>query len=111
MPSVWVALDAPVDRQRWTFRHGGRDYLVLAFGERWIVTDAWCPHQRTSLAAAELHSSTLVCPTHRYTFALADGHCLTNGRYRLGVYEVRTGPDGVEARLPTRWLAWLRRRR
>jgi nitrite reductase/ring-hydroxylating ferredoxin subunit len=110
-----VPLAAPRGRSRWTFRHGGRAYVVFALEGQLRVADAACPHRGGPLAKGILRDGSITCPWHWYCFDLQTGRCRTDASYALRLYPVIWRDGRALAVLPTavrprRWSRLLRLR-
>ena len=95
-----VALAEPRGRTRWTFRHGGRGYVVFAIDGQLRVTDAACPHNGGPLAKGIVRDGSIVCPWHWYRFDLQTGCCRTDASYALRLYPVVWRHGRAFAELP-----------
>ncbi len=103
----WVDLgpvEGPAEdpRSRWTVDHGGGSYAVFVLPAAVRVTDALCPHKQGRLVEGVMRGDLLVCPSHWYTFDLADGRCATTPDLTLGTYDVEVLDGHVHALLPDR---------
>jgi nitrite reductase/ring-hydroxylating ferredoxin subunit len=78
----------------------GRELLVLNVRRRFTVLENRCPHLGLPLDDARIVGRTLVCSSHGYKYALADGahipgwRCPSAGAGRLELLPTRVD-DGV----------------
>ena len=52
--------------------------LLFRIRERVFATEAQCPHQKTSLAMADIEDTSIVCQAHAWKFSLASGACVNH---------------------------------
>jgi nitrite reductase/ring-hydroxylating ferredoxin subunit len=88
VPVIRIPLGDPGGRERWTVAHEDRAYLVIDLGDRLVVTDALCPHNKNPLVEGVIRDGCLVCPGHWYTFDLATGACRTASETDLPLHPV-----------------------
>lgn len=77
----------------------GRAMFVYRSSDGWVVYDALCPHQGTSIPELALTDGRLRCPKHQWTFDVSSGECVEIGDQPLRRLESRV----VDGRLQARW--------
>ena len=87
-----------------TIEAGGRELVLIRWGQEVYALRNICPHMSTSFSKGSMiggHRSgtvgevtvdhddpVMVCPWHKYEFRLKDGRCLTDASLRVRSYPV-----------------------
>jgi len=77
----------------------------LAGRNEWYASENTCPHQRELVLSRGLlgdqnGTPKVACPTHKRTFSLKSGHCLSGEKLAIAVFAVKVEGDEVYVQLP-----------
>ena len=86
----------------------GRSQLAVFHSNetgQWYATQNMCPHKREFVLSRGIIGDQagvpkVACPTHKKTFSLETGTCLTGEDLQIHTFDVRLEGDRVEVRLP-----------
>jgi 3-phenylpropionate/trans-cinnamate dioxygenase ferredoxin subunit len=77
-------------------RVGGTDLCVAMHQEKLYAFASKCPHAGGRFAQGWVDPlGQVVCPLHRYKFALSSGHNTSGEGYHLKTYPIKETEDGV----------------
>ena len=75
---------------------GGKKLCVARFKETLYAFSASCPHAGGSLAGGYTDAlGNIVCPLHRYKFAMQSGRNTSGEGYYLKTYALEKRPEGI----------------
>jgi len=98
----WIpveGIDAGADGFPQPARIGAADVLVFRLDDGFRAVQRTCPHQHASFTDAQVIGGRMLrCARHGYTFRFSDGKGVNCPGYRLSIYEVVQGADGLRAR-------------
>ena len=77
----------------------GKGLFISREGDKYMVFDSHCTHQRTDIPLSELDDCTLTCPKHQWTFDVKTGACLKAGGSPLLQYPAKV----VGGRVLVQW--------
>lgn len=84
-----------LSRQQLEATLGERKIALFALDNRFVATDANCPHANGPLAEGEVDGCVLSCPWHGWTFDLTTGVSPDDPCMKLEIFEVRVEGDDV----------------
>ncbi len=67
----------------------GKTLALISNADGIHAVDQACPHEGGPLAEGSVEANAIVCPIHSYKFDCKTGHCLTDSRLKLRVYETK----------------------
>ena len=99
---VWhdvMTTSALADGQTTRIDSHGKGLFISREGDKYMVFDSHCTHQRTDIPLSELDDCTLTCPKHQWTFDVKTGACLKAGGSPLLQYPAKV----VGGRVLVQW--------
>jgi 3-phenylpropionate/trans-cinnamate dioxygenase ferredoxin component len=104
MPGDWIEvadLSEFAETGRKIVTVGGREACIFRLDDGFFAIDAWCSHDKASLALGDLMDHEVMCPLHGARFDLRTGKNLSLPAVKpVTSYEVRIEGQKVLIRSP-----------
>ena len=79
-----------------TIEANGKRVTLAKYNDQLFACAYACPHASGILAEGYIDSiGNIVCPVHRYKFALINGRNVSGEGYYLKIHPVKIGSDGI----------------